>query len=77
MNRAHYEQRRRAGLPIVSGRELVHALQDVSRLTVERSTLWYLMNRLLLTAMAFANDEERQQQRGKKETGAKSRSGND
>jgi hypothetical protein len=59
VTREEYEQRRKKGRPIESGRELVHALDDVRKLVDERSALWYLMNRLTRTAMAFADDEER------------------
>jgi len=58
MTREEYKLRRERGRPIESGRELVHALNDVRRLVAERSALWYLMNRLTRTAMAFADDEK-------------------
>jgi hypothetical protein len=70
MHTKEYEERRRRGLPIASGRELVHALLAVQRLTAERSALWFLLNRLMHTAMAFADDEERTNKRGRQEDGA-------
>jgi hypothetical protein len=59
MTPAEFVRRRLDGHPIESGRELVVALDGVRALIRERTPLWYLMNRLTRTAIAFAEDEER------------------
>ena len=59
MNRAEYEARRRRGLPIESLREVVFALDDVRKLTKERTGPWYFLNRVTREAMEKADEVER------------------
>jgi hypothetical protein len=59
VNREQALERARVGLPIASTRELVHAIGELQRTrTVERSRVWYELNRYMRALIDAADLEE-------------------